>query len=191
MPASERNLEQFLQAAPFTALPSVTDSAERILARSRERPSSALTAQERHALRRARLRKSDLDRINTAQLSEKTTIPLWRAHQLRSLDLFRKLRSVGTAAAEDLFELGYDEPSDLKGEHPLAMYLAHSVIAGRMVDRCVEDVFRCCVAQVEFRHLSDHARDWWAWTPYRGENRFPNNKLPSALIDSSQLSQQK
>ncbi len=83
------------------------------------------------------------------------------------------MKAANEKSAEDLWQLGYSAPGELAGEHPYAMYLAYSSLVGELIDRCVEDVFRCAVAQVELPHLPADALNWWAWTPYRGEQRLP------------------
>jgi len=151
--------------------------AESILAQSRKRPKASLTKKERNEFRKARIYKADLSRLQLEKLLALTTLTPERAQELTSIYHFQKLRSVGPATAEDLFELGYNTPSDLAGEHPLAMYIAHSAIVKYPVDRCVEDVFRCAVAQVEIPSFTKTTGNWWFWTPYRGQTRLPSVKL--------------
>ncbi|VAW00968.1 hypothetical protein MNBD_ALPHA06-1491 [hydrothermal vent metagenome] len=157
--------------------PDVLNATQAILSRCRLRPQSALSKIERSTLRRAKIKKSKISYLEANELSSLTNLSLDRSRELVGLYKFQTLRSVGVAGSEDLWQLGYNLPQDLVGEHPYAMYFAYSSLVGEFVDRCVEDVFRCAVAQVETKNLPQKSKNWWAWKPYRGNMRFPNNRI--------------
>jgi hypothetical protein len=73
------------------------------------------------------------------------------------------LPGVGPSIARDLADLGYREPSDLKGEDPEEMFRRLVRKRGERIDRCVLYTFRCAV------HCAAHGPDdpvlskWWNW----------------------------
>lgn len=154
--------------------PSVRRASELLLRRSRTRPSAQLTGTERDNLRQARIRRAELGHIDPVELASRSGFSVLRAREVVSLTDFQKMRSIGQASAEDLFQLGFDQRRDLVGAHPRAMHFAYSALVGGLVDRCVEDVFRCAVAQAELPNLSMTQKNWWWWTGHRGDQRLPN-----------------
>lgn len=151
----------------------IARQAAALVARARPRPETVIGDEERRAMRQAGIAKRYLSRLSADQLSTRTGIRRSRAAQITGLAGFQMLDSVGPSIAADLWQLGYDCPDDLRGSHPLAMYRAFSAIVGDHVDQCVEDVFRCAVAQAERPDLPAEARNWWYWTHHRGARRLP------------------
>ncbi len=158
--------------------PSLSEASREILSRSRPRPSAKLSDLERSALRTAKIKKASICKVTGSDLATRTGLRVERSREIVGLCNFQTLKSIGPASAEDLWQLGYNAPGDLAGEHPYAMYLAYSSLVGELIDRCVEDVFRCAVAQAELPNLPDEALNWWAWTPHRGEQRLPSGGTP-------------
>jgi Pathogenicity locus len=136
----------------------------------RKRPVLSLTTRERSALRRAHLTAGDLAREPPENLAQMTSLPLSRCKNLCASALFQTLSSVGPSIAADIVALGYTSLDGLAKADPAQMYLKFSRKVGRKVDPCVEDVFRCAVAQARDPSLPESARNWWYWLPYRGTN---------------------
>jgi hypothetical protein len=90
---------------------------------------------------------------------------------LVSLADFQRLGSVGLASARDFLVLGLGRVTDLVGRDPIELYHRLEHVTGHRHDPCVEDVMRCAVAQAEDPDLPVAWRDWWHWTPLRGQNR--------------------
>ena len=168
-------MEALIARADYPA--PIRDRAQALFARSRGRPEHRLNRTEAACLRRLGVKKADLHGVAPSDLSDGGEIPVTRARQLVGLADFSQLRSVGTEAAKDFWQLGFDCRDEIKGEHPVALWLSFSVLAGGYVDPCVEDVFRCAIAQVERPDLPSRYGDWWSWTPYRGVERLPDPRL--------------
>lgn len=93
--------------------------------------------------------------------------------RVRGYEDLQRLRSVGPSLAAKLMIAGYGCRADLAGGDPAAMYRDLCARLNRRVDPCVEDVFRCAVAQVRYPDMPDHYGDWWAWTAERGQPSVP------------------
>jgi len=75
----------------------------------------------------------------------------------------RSIPGVGESIAKDLIDLGYRNPSDLRGEDPERMYEALCELRGIRIDRCMLYTFRCAIYFVD---TVDHDPDllkWWNW----------------------------
>jgi hypothetical protein len=142
-----------------------------IVSGARPRPRTSLTPTERRKLRRAKIVRRDLPRLSPDDVSLWSGIGLSRSQQLVSLAQFQSLGSVGSSLAAALWELGYSSVKELSNQSPPAMYTAFCHILGTRVDPCVEDVFRCAVAQARNSKLAPEHKNWWYWTPYRGTDR--------------------
>ena len=129
--------------------------------------SSRLTPAELRAVRKARLKKSQLKDQTPELLASLTGLPLPRCEQLVVLHQFTELDSVGPATAEDLWVLGYRSLAELRTERPREMYERLCRVSGTRLDPCVEDVFRAIVAQARDPELPAEQRNWWYWTQYR------------------------
>ncbi len=70
---------------------------------------------------------------------------------------------VGKAVAQDLWDLGIKQVSDLKNKDPEKLYEQLCEFQGTKVDRCMLYTFRCAVY---FASHSKHDREklnWWFW----------------------------
>jgi predicted DNA-binding transcriptional regulator YafY len=85
----------------------------------------------------------------------------WRA--------FQALGSIGPACALDLVQLGFRKVEDLRGQDPVELYTRLCELTGARQDPCVEDTLRCAIAQAEAPDLPDKWRQWYHWTPLRGQ----------------------
>lgn len=74
-----------------------------------------------------------------------------------------EIPNVGAATAGDLRRLGINEPSDLIGRDPYALYDALCTITNQYHDPCVIDVF---IAAVRFMEGAPDT-PWWHYTPER------------------------
>lgn len=97
-----------------------------------------------------------------------TGLGLSRCGDLCASATFQTLSSVGPSMAADIVGLGYHSLAELAKADPNDMYVKFSRKVGRSVDPCVEDVFRCAVAQAREPDLPEEARNWWYWLPFRG-----------------------
>lgn len=134
-------------------------------------PSLALSDNERSLLRKLRIRIADLAQLPAAELAAATDWSPTRCRMLCALAQLQSLGSVGPSLARQMLLLGFDGIASLRGADPADMYRRMCALAGGYVDPCVEDVFRCAVAQAQFPDLPPKCRDWWHWTPRRGEPR--------------------
>lgn len=91
---------------------------------------------------------------------------------------FQKLGSVGPATANDLVLLGFRATAELSGRDPIELYDRICQITGERHDPCVEDAFRCAIAQADHPDLPTPWRRWHRWTPLRGK---PAGTLPAEL----------
>ncbi len=83
----------------------------------------------------------------------------------------QKLGSVGPKMAAKIYDLGYKTIESLTSVDPVAMYQQYSAKVGGYADPCVEDVFRCAIAQAKYPDLPEKLKSWWAWTNERGKSR--------------------
>lgn len=127
-----------------------------------------LTTQERAALRRQGIRLANLPDWPPEQLAHQCQLALARCQYLVAMAQFQRLGSVGPAAAQDLWDLGCRSISDLVNRSPVDMYRELSLETGTQQDPCVEDVFRCAIAQARNPDLPVEQKNWWYWTPLRG-----------------------
>lgn len=132
-------------------------------------PSLALSDVERAVLRKVRIRTAELARLPVADLVSATGWNRDRCRVLCALAQLQSLGSVGPSLARQMLMLGFDGIDSLRGADPAEMYHRMCRLAGHRVDPCVEDVFRCAVAQARFPDLPPEYRDWWRWTARRGE----------------------
>lgn len=133
--------------------------------------SSKLTSQERQVLRKAGVKKRDLPNLTVDRLAKITALSPERCEQLIGLTQFESLSSIGPSITKYLWVLGYRSVASLRTAKPEVMYDRLCALVGRRVDPCVEDIFRCAVAQARHADLSLEARNWWYWTPHRRTGR--------------------
>lgn len=70
---------------------------------------------------------------------------------------------VGKSIAEDLYDLGIRQVSDLKGKNPERLYARMCTQLGTRIDPCLLYVYRCAVYFASHtRHKPDLLK-WWNW----------------------------
>ncbi|MDD2620340.1 MAG: helix-hairpin-helix domain-containing protein [Syntrophomonadaceae bacterium] len=75
----------------------------------------------------------------------------------------QKIPGVGPAVADDLWQLGFREPDELKGEDPEKLYQRLCILEGQKVDRCMLYVFRCAVYYASNPAPEPELLKWWNW----------------------------
>lgn len=139
-------------------------------------PKLTLTNEERRALKSARIFLKNISSFDSKELSKATGIKTLRCQELIALSQFQSLASVGPDMARKLWQLGFKSLSDLPKANPYQMYRDYCQFIGGHVDPCVEDVFRCAVAQTKYKDLPLHLKNWWEWTDQRGSRVVKNKK---------------
>lgn len=157
---------------------------ERVLARASTTPTKPpkldLSRAERRALARAKLRTHELASLSGRDLADRThgSIELARCSELVALAAFQTLGSIGLESARDFVQLGFRRVDELVGQDPRELYARLCEATRARHDPCVEDAFRCAIAQAEDPDLPTSWRAWHRWTPLRGE---PPGAKPRAL----------
>ncbi len=143
-------------------------------------PQLELLADERRALRKAKLRARDLATLSADVVFHRTggAIERERCAEFVALAEFQQLGSIGPKCAQDLVLLGMRRIADLAGRDPNELYRRLCELTHTRQDPCVEDVLRCAVAQADHPNLPAEWREWHRWTPHRGTKR---GALPSEL----------
>ena len=143
-------------------------------------PAPALTPDERAVLRGARVAVRELAALDGGVLHRRVAgaMPRSRCDELVALAVFQTLGSVGRETARDLVRLGFRSIADLKKQDPRELYDRMCRLTRTRQDPCVEDAFRCAIAQARDPKLPAHLRKWWSWTPVRGK---PMSAKPTAL----------
>lgn len=143
-------------------------------------PKLPTTPDERATLRTARIPLRDLLTLTGPALHRRTSGAISRARcdELTALAAFQTLGSVGRETARDLVRLGFRRISDLKRQDPRTLYERMCRLTRTRQDPCVEDAFRCAIAQARDPMLPAPLRNWWSWTPVRGR---PMSARPPAL----------
>jgi predicted DNA-binding transcriptional regulator YafY len=95
---------------------------------------------------------------------------------------FQQLGSVGPATAGDLVQLGFRGVDELRGQDARELYDRMCALTGTRQDPCVEDVFRCVIAQAENADLPERLQQWHHWTPLRGH---PPGAIPDPARTAS------
>jgi hypothetical protein len=83
-------------------------------------------------------------------------------HVIKELTI---IPGVGKSIAGNLYDIGINKISDLKGKNPEKLFERSNRFAGTIQDRCLLYVFRCAVYYAE---TSEYQRDpeklkWWNW----------------------------
>ncbi|MCB9229675.1 MAG: helix-hairpin-helix domain-containing protein [Deltaproteobacteria bacterium] len=81
----------------------------------------------------------------------------------KALQDFQRIPGVGIKVAQDLWDLGYRNTSDLKSQDPQAMYDRLCQIQKTKVDRCMLYVFRCAVYYATESNPNPDLLKWWRW----------------------------
>jgi len=143
-------------------------------------PHLDLTPAERAALRGAGVVLRDLAALEPRQLAQRVggAIPSARCAELVRLARFQVLGSVSLETARDFVQLGFERVDDLRGQDPIELYRRMCTLTRSRQDPCVEDAFRCAIAQAERPELPPRWRQWFHWTPLRGQ---PAGTWPAGL----------
>lgn len=81
----------------------------------------------------------------------------------RRLQSFTDLPNVGKAFAEDLKQLGFTSPAQLKGQDPVQLYDRLCELTRTRQDPCVLDTLMSITRFMD----GEPARAWWDYTPER------------------------
>ncbi|XOV80931.1 MAG: helix-hairpin-helix domain-containing protein [Aestuariibacter sp.] len=126
--------------------------------------------EDKQALKTARFSFANLHKRPIESLLKRIDLPDSRIRELCALSEVSSLHSVGPSLASMIVAIGYDSLNRLVGANPKKMYDQLNTQFGIRFDPCVEDVFRCAVAQASYKDLPAESRDWWYWTPHRGKS---------------------
>lgn len=77
---------------------------------------------------------------------------------------FQTLPGVGKSIAEDLWNMGFRSPSDLKNKKPDKLYHQLNKLVGITIDRCMLYTFRCVVYFVSNSQHDPRLLKWWNWS---------------------------
>lgn len=113
----------------------------------------------------------DLISYTSQKLSNITEITHQRCKIIIAYATFTNLHSIGVNSARDIIRLKIYTMDKLKISDPYKMYKRLNKLTQTTVDPCVEDVFRCAVAQAKYgNRLPKKYTRWWSWMPLRGKN---------------------
>ena len=132
-------------------------------------PQLCLTPNEKAQLRDAKIKLASLADFLPSELARVTNMPVERCIELIVLSQFQSLNSVGPSLAQDLYDLGFRDINSLKTANPHQLFMNLEALRSKSIDPCVEDVFRCAVAQAKNPKLPKELKQWWYWTEKRGE----------------------
>ncbi|PCI41230.1 MAG: hypothetical protein COB46_04315 [Rhodospirillaceae bacterium] len=131
---------------------------------------------EKKRLRACGMPFSRLKIFAAEEISGQSGFSIERSRVLKALSELQELRSVGPSLATKMIMLGCDSVASLENSNPSEMYHKLCDILGRRIDPCVEDVFRCAVAQSKYPNMDEQFGDWWHWTDQRGRADVPYPK---------------
>ena len=77
--------------------------------------------------------------------------------------MLQTIPGIGASISNDLFDLGFRKPVDLKGKTPEIMYQELISLRGEHIDRCVLYVFRCAVYYANHSFHDPELLKWWNW----------------------------
>lgn len=95
-----------------------------------------------------------------------------------ALRALQALPGVGPSIAQDLLDLGFRRPEDLRGRDPEALYSGLAALRGSHQDRCLLYVFRCAVHVAEHPDAPAPLRLWWNWKDPSGSSAECRKKKP-------------
>jgi nucleotidyltransferase/DNA polymerase involved in DNA repair len=83
----------------------------------------------------------------------------------QSLKELKTIPGIGKSIAQDLWNIGIEKISDLKGCNPEVLYDESNKFAGTVQDRCLLYVFRCAVyfAETPLNEQEKEKLKWWNW----------------------------
>lgn len=79
------------------------------------------------------------------------------------LKQFQTLPGVGKSIANDLWNLGFRNLNQLKGQDPEKMYENLCSLYNSRIDRCMLYTFRCVVYFVSNDVHDERLLKWWQW----------------------------
>ncbi|MBP9728337.1 MAG: pathogenicity locus [Candidatus Moranbacteria bacterium] len=80
-----------------------------------------------------------------------------------SIRTLEDIPGVGKSIANDLRDLGIEQPGDLKGKNPERLYEKLCALRGHNIDRCMLYTFRCAVYAVSVTRHDPKKLQWWHW----------------------------
>lgn len=97
-------------------------------------------------------------------MSQQNKSQLIKSKEVYTKELI-KIPGVGKVVAEDLFNLGIKNVSDLKGKNPEELYMLHNQVKGSVQDICMLYTFRCAVyfAETPIEKQNSEKLKWWNW----------------------------
>ncbi|OPA75354.1 Pathogenicity locus [Paenibacillus selenitireducens] len=131
-------------------------------------PKLDLTISERSALRKCKIKTSEIKEYSIHQLSSLLSISVHRARDLKALTEFQSIPSIGPKFAQDLMQLGFYALDDLVGKDGAFLIEELEQLHGIRIDPCVEDQFRLVVHYASNR---DSNKQWWDFTEERKQYR--------------------
>jgi hypothetical protein len=129
-----------------------------------------LTKIEKAILKDNKIKIKDIFLYTARELTNITNLKYSRCKVIIAYYQFQTLKSVGSSIAKDMIMLGYYTFKKLKNANPHKMYEQLTRKLDCYVDPCVEDVFRCAVAQINCPHLPPKYKLWWNWINQRGQS---------------------
>lgn len=133
-----------------------------------------LSDSERKALRKNKIKKSEILEYASDELSVLLNIPEVRAKELYAFADFQQIPSIGIEFAKDLVFLGYYSVEELRTKNGAELTDQYEKKKGYKTDPCVEDQFRLAV---DFAKNNDYSKKWWDFTnerkKYRNEFGYP------------------
>ena len=76
---------------------------------------------------------------------------------------FESLPGIGPNLAKALVDLGFNDPSDLRGQNPETMFEELCDQRDEKIDRCVLYAFRCAVYCSSTEAPDPELLKWWNW----------------------------
>ena len=123
-----------------------------------------LTDQERSALRKQKIKKSDILNFTPMDLEQLLNVSETRAKELIALADFQRIPSIGIEFAKDLIFLEIFSVDALQDKDGASLTDAYEKKKGYQIDPCVEDQFRLAV---HFSQHQDYTKRWWHFTEAR------------------------
>ncbi|RUT35745.1 DUF4332 domain-containing protein [Paenibacillus zeisoli] len=131
-------------------------------------PKLDLSTQERAALRKNKIKTSEIVHFTTDQLISLLSISEQRARELRARSEFQSIPSIGPKFAEDLIQLGYYSLDELRDKEGAVLFEELEKLCGVTIDPCVEDQFRLVIHYAGYPNSS---KQWWDFTEERKKYR--------------------
>lgn len=123
--------------------------------------------------------KKNLHEAEPEGLSKASEVAFDRCQDLIYYAVLLNLRSVGPSIADMIWQVGIRSLEALKAANPVQMCETFEEVRAAKPDPCVEDTFRCAIAQVKYPDLADSCKDWWIWGEDRGDKEVAS--MPRGL----------